>query len=347
MQVLLLDDSFAYDGYTPRHDAMGGPEKGLVYLAEALARRGHEVRAMNRCQGRRRIRGVDWQPLGDGAPVGRVDLAIALRHPRLLDAAPAGAARALWLATPGDVLAGDALAGGAPMGCEDARLARLVFMGAAHRTTWPHDDKRAIVIEPGVAPPYLDCQPPCGYWPPRAGVTLHPRAGLERLIALWCSRIAPLVAGAELHLFSGLLAAAAAGRVIDGAATSVFRRAEAAAGQGVVIRRPLPDADMAEAWRRARVHLHPGAARESYAMTLAESQAAGCPGVTRRGTAAAERVVDSRSGFLAGDDEAFANCAVLCLKEDIVYRGRAKDARDLQRGRSWDDAAADFEALAG
>ena len=339
MQVLLLDDSFAYDGYTPRHDAMSGPEKGLVYLAEALARRGHEVRAMNRCQGRRRIRGVAWQPLDDSAPPGRVDLAIALRHPRLLDAAPAGAARALWLAGPGDALAGDALAGR-----EDARL---VFMGAAHRATWPRDDERAVAIEPGVAPPYLACQPPCGYWPPRAGVTLHPRAGLERLIALWCGRIAPLVAGAELHLFSGLLAAAAGGRVVDGAAMPVFRRAEAAADQGVVIRRPLPDADMAEAWRRARVHLHPGAARESYAMTLAESQAAGCPGVTRRGGAAAERVVDSRSGFLAGDDEAFANCAVLCLKEDIVYRGRAKDARDLQRGRSWDDAAADFEALAG
>ncbi len=339
MQVLLLDDSFAYDGYTPRHDAMSGPEKGLVYLAEALARRGHEVRAMNRCLGRRHIRGVAWQPLDDGAPPGRVDLAIALRHPRLLDAAPAGAARALWLAAPGDSLAGDALAGG-----EDARL---VFMGAAHRATWPQDDRRAVVIEPGVAPPYLACQPPCGYWPPRAGVTLHPRAGLERLIALWCERIAPLVAGAELHLFSGLLAAAAAGRVIDGAAMPVFRRAEAAADRGVVIRRPLPDADMAEAWRRARVHLHPGAARESYAMTLAESQAAGCPGVTRRGGAAAERVVDSRSGFLAGDDEALANCAVLCLKEDIVYRGRAKDARDMQRGRSWDDAAADFEALAG
>lgn len=348
MQVLLLDDSFAYDGYTPRHDAMSGPEKGLVHLAEALVRRGHAVRVRNRCQGARRIRGVDWQPLEGDGPAGKgaiddgggADLAIALRHPRLLAPLRRAAARALWLATPGD-----ALAGGAAALADDADL-RLVFMGEAHRATWPADDRRAVTIEPGVAPPYLACEPPCGWWPPRAGATLHPRAGLERLIDLWCRRIEPLVAGAELHLFSSLLAAAAAGKSIDGPAMAVFRRAEAAAGQGVVVRRPLPDADMAEAWRRARVHLHPGTAREAYAMTLAESQAAGCPGVTRRGGAAAERVVDSRSGFLAMDDEAFANCAVLCLKEDIVYRGRARDARDLRRDRSWDDAAADFEALA-
>jgi hypothetical protein len=68
--------------------------------------------------------------------------------------------------------------------------------------------------------------------------------------------------------------------------------------------------------------------------------------VTRRQGAAQERVRDSRSGFLTPDDEAFANCSILCLKEDIVYRGRSKDAWDMQRDRSWDDAAAEFEALA-
>ncbi|MBT7613809.1 MAG: glycosyltransferase, partial [Rhodospirillaceae bacterium] len=95
-----------------------------------------------------------------------------------------------------------------------------------------------------------------------------------------------------------------------------------------------------------RVHLYPGSERESYAATLAESQAAGCPGVTRRQGAAQERIRDSRSGFLTPDEEAFANCSILCLKEDLVYRGRSKDARTMQRDRSWDDAAAEFEALA-
>ena len=118
-----------------------------------------------------------------------------------------------------------------------------------------------------------------------------------------------------------------------------------AAGHGVRLMRPLADHDMAEVYRHARVHLYPGAEREVYASTLAESQATGLPAVTRRLGAAEERIVDGRSGFLTPDDEAFVNCAVLCLKEDIVYRGRSRDAVQMQRGRSWDDAAAEVEAM--
>ena len=45
------------------------------------------------------------------------------------------------------------------------------------------------------------------------------------------------------------------------------------------------------------------------------------------------------------DDAAFANFAILCLKEECVYRDRSKDTADLQPDRSWDDAAAECEAL--
>jgi glycosyltransferase involved in cell wall biosynthesis len=341
MDILFLDDSFAYDSYSPRNDAMGGPEKGLVYLAETLAGRGHNVVVRNRCEREVTLRGVHWKPLDDD-PVANADLTIALRHPRLLDLAPAGGKRALWVTSPGGALTQGAAAEALAQHAD----ASLIFMGEAHRATWFEEDSRALIIQPGVAPAYLASDKPAGYWPPRAVVTTHPKLGMDWLLELWCRRIEPLIKGAQMHIFSGTLATAASGKIIADDITPIYRRAEAATDQGVIIRRPLPDAAMAEEYRHARAHLYPGFERETYAATLAESQAAGCPGVTRPQGAAQERVRDSRSGFLTPDDEAFANCSILCLKEDIVYRGRSKDAWDMQRDRSWDDAAPEFEALA-
>ena len=341
MRILFLDDSFAYDGYTPRNDPMSGPEKGLVHLAEALARRGHDVVVRNRCSRPLDLRGVSWRSLDGNGAGEQADLAVALREARLFDRAPAGAVRVLWLAERGEALA-RRLQTSTPFG-----EVNLVFMSDDHRTSWPANAPRASVIRPGIAPPYLHARDPLGYWPPRAISTVHPRGGLTWLLDLWCARIEPLVSGAELHVFSGALARAASGKLIEPDLAAVFRRAEAAAGQGVAVRRPMPDADMAEEFRRARVFLHPGSPHECYAAGLAEAQAAGCPGVAFRDGAAQERILDGRTGFLARDDDAFANCAVLCLKEDIVYRGRSRDARDLQRDRSWDDVAAEFEAFAG
>ncbi len=335
MKILFVDDSFAFDGYTPRNDAMGGVQKGLVYLAEALARRGHDVRVRNRCRHSLAFRGVRWQNLDEEAQDG-AELAVALRHPRLLEAAPAGAMRVLWVA---DCLDGPAQ-GTLPDGVDC-----FVFMGEHQRSTWQTGTERAATIPPGIAPAYLEAEPPAGFWPPRAVTTTHPRAGLRWLLDLWLEKIRPMIDGAELHIFSGLLARAAAGKTVDNDLRPLWRDVEAAAGSGVIVRRPLPDADMAREFRHARVHLHPGSVREAYAATLAESQAAGCPGVSFRQGASTERIRDSRSGFLVPDDAAFANCAVLCLKEDIVYRGRSRDAFQLQRDRSWDDAAAGFEAL--
>ena len=341
MKMLFLDDSFPYDSYTPRHDPMGGPEKGLLYLAEALASRGHEVVVRNRCERARDLHSVSWRPLDD-EKAEAADLTIVLRHPWLLDLAPADTVKTLWVTTPGGTLTQGSVAEAMARHND----AKLVFMGEAHRGTWTEDDSRALTIRPGVAPTFMADIKPAGWWPPRAITAVHPRAGLGWLLELWCRRIEPLIKGAELHVFSGILTHAASGKKIDEDLMPLFRFAEEAADQGVVIRRPLPDFDMANEYRHARVHLYPGSPREAFAATLAESQACGCPGVTRREGAAQERVRDSRSGFLTPDDEAFANCAILCLKEDIVYRGRSKDAWDMQRDRTWDDAAADFEALA-
>ena len=339
MDVVLVDDSFPFDGYTPRNDPLGGPEKALVHLAEALARRGHGVTVLNRCTQPVDVAGVAWRAI-DGEVRPRPDLLIAFRHGELLDTMAAGR-RLLWLATPASILRRENAA---------AALARhpdttLIFMGEAHRATWDGPDDRAKIVLPGIAPPYLRCGGPEGYWPSRAVVTTHPRMDLGWLLQLWTGKIEPLIKGSELHVYSGTLYAGSLERAMPAEFRPMLDFALRAADQGVHVMRPLADHAMADLYRHARVHLYPGAEREVYAATLAESQATGLPAVARRLGAAQERIVDGRTGFLTPDDEGFVNCAVLCLKEDIVYRGRSRDAVQMQRNRSWDDAAAEIEAM--
>ena len=51
------------DGYLVRHAPAGGTETALVYTAEALARRGHEVVVFCNCEAEVEVAGVRYQPI--------------------------------------------------------------------------------------------------------------------------------------------------------------------------------------------------------------------------------------------------------------------------------------------
>jgi len=59
----------------------------------------------------------------------------------------------------------------------------------------------------------------------------------------------------------------------------------------------------------------------------------------------AERVIDGRTGFVAGDDDAFADAAVRLLSDDDLWRRQSGAAAANQRGWGWNEAAALFEEL--
>ena len=101
---------------------------------------------------------------------------------------------------------------------------------------------------------------------------------------------------------------------------------------------------MAESPAQARVHLYPGHDDDVTAFTLMESQAAGLPAVVRPLGAAPERIVDGLSGWVAPDDDAFANLAIRLLSDDALRASRGAEARALWTGRDWDAAAAALEA---
>ena len=341
MDILLVDDSIPFDGYTPSSKPLGGVEKAFARLPVALKRRGHQVRVINRCANPIEAEDVPWQPW-DSTPPDRCDVLIAHRKPALLDFPVKAVKRILWLGGPAGALGKD----GAAEILARHGAAPIVFNGATHHVGCPINlANRAVTIEPGVRRLYREAEDMAPALPPRAIATVHPLHGLGWLLDLWETTLRPMAGNAELHVFSAALTRGLIGGEVAARIKPIFDRATALKGQGVVIQRPRADPAMAELYRQARVHLHPGHGDEVYCTTLAESQAVGLPAVTRRAAAASERIRDGESGFVVPDDEAFANCAMLLLGTDSVFEGRSEDARTYQRGRGWDDAAADFEVL--
>ena len=112
----------------------------------------------------------------------------------------------------------------------------------------------------------------------------------------------------------------------------------------------MPDSIMANVYGTAKLHLYPAIKMEMYGNTLAESQATGLPALVRTtdqsAGAIAERVCNGQSGYIAPDDPAFVNLVAEILAESSgIYRSLHKDALALQRQRSWQVVATEFEAL--
>jgi glycosyltransferase involved in cell wall biosynthesis len=99
LRVVVANRGLAFDGDTPRTRPLGGVESATAELAEALARRGHDVAVHNDRDGSVSVRGVAWKPLRD-LPW-RADLFIANRDHELLLKVPFARQRVLWMHNPG------------------------------------------------------------------------------------------------------------------------------------------------------------------------------------------------------------------------------------------------------
>lgn len=341
MRIIFVDDSFAFDGYSPASRALNGPEKAFALLPPALAMRGHGVEVFNRAEFPVNADGVVWHPWDDPRP-DSADALVAFRHPRLFETVPDAKRKILWM--PG-------LAAALDDSTARAMLAKhrpaIVFFAATQREAWANPlGLETHIVAPGLAPAYLEDEPMLPAIPPRALTTIHPQAGLDGIIRLWTRRVRPDVPGAELHIYSAILDRGRNGADIPQAVRAVLDLALAAAEQGVVLRRPEPDPQMAQAYRVARAHLYPGQRGEIYGFTLAESQAMGLPGIVRAANPALlGRIVDRQTGIIAADDEAIAAGTITLLSDNLAFERMSATSRTLHRGRSWAVAASEFEGL--
>jgi glycosyltransferase involved in cell wall biosynthesis len=336
-KVVMADDGIAFDGVMAEDGPLGGAETAFVALAEALALRGHDVMVRNRCRAALSYKDVRWAPLSDEIPQA-CDLYIGNRGHRVIGLVKKAARRLFWLHNP---------AGYLKKPRNVWRLARyrpvLITTGAYHSTTvpWWLPCAGCEEIPYGVLDRFRSAtprDPP----PPRAIFTSNPLRGLDWLLDLWVSRIAPALPEAELHIYSG--------RAVYGMADAprmeeVLARADSLARYGIRRFAPIGRKSLAEALRAARAMLYRGDPGETFCLALAEAQAMGVPIVVQPLGSAPERVIDGVTGQVATDDDAFFGAAVAALRDDLLWRKWHRAALTHQRGLSWDDVAVRFEAL--
>ena len=336
----MADDGIAFDGMTAAAGPLGGAETAFVALAEALAARGHQVMARSHCHAPLSHKGVGWAPLGDGVPEA-CDLYIGNRSHRVIGLVPRARRRVFWLHNPARYLKKPRMLW---------RLAwyrpTLVVTGRYHAGTVPAwVPRRGLEVIPyGVLDRFRHAgerEPP----PPRAIFTSNPLRGLDWLLDLWEARVAPLVPGAELHIYAG---PAVYRRVSSEAAArmeAVLARADALHPCGVRRHEPVGRDELAQVLAGARAMLYRGDPGETFCLALAEAQAMGVPAVVRPIGSVTERVIDGKTGRVAASDDDFAEAAVALLRDDDLWRRWHRGALALQRGLSWDEVAARYAAL--
>ncbi len=342
MRIHFIDDSVTFDPFMPATQPLGGAEKVLTGLPAALAGRGHDVTVINRCRYPVNIGGVRW-PGWDAPKPLETDVLVAWRKPSLLGAVRKVGKRLLWLAAPAAYIE---RASNQPLLKELAP--RLIFQGPIHRATWSgKPNLPAFTLPPAAREAYLEGIEPQPASPPRAIVTTHPAHGLDWLLELWIKQIRPAAPEAELWLYSALLDRGLQGAELPEEMRPLLAKVKEAGVHGLRVAAPMGDSDMAQSYRTARVHLYPGHAEDMACFSLVETQACGLPAVARPLGATRERIRDGQTGYIAPDDAAFANVAISLLSDDAVYQSLSRDAALLQRSRTYEVAAAEFEAALG
>ena len=337
----MTDDGIVFDGRVKDTRPLGGAETAFAELAEALAARGHRVRVWCRCEKPLTWNGVTWTPLGEDLPEA-ADLYIANRSNHLIGRCPRAGRRIFWIHNPAGYL-----------------LKRrylwpiwrhrpvIVFSGASHLSTYPGwaPDGGRVVIPYGLTPLFLGAAPRAEAPAPRALFLSNPLRSLDWLLDVWDQAIHPRLPAAELHIFAGIAIYGAAGAAKADRMTPILERAGAMAGSGVILRGPVPKAQLAEEMTRARIFLYRGDIGETFCNAVAEPQAMGLPGVVEDIACMKERVVDGETGFVVRGRTAFAEAALRLLGNDALWLRQHRAALAGQGRWTWDHAARAFEAL--
>ncbi len=347
-RIVMADDGIAFDGRSPERGPLGGAESAFVSVAEALVRRGHGVQAFSNCEAAIRHNGVEWHPIGAGTP-DDADLYIANRGDRLLTLVPRARNIAFWIHNPARYLLKVRY-----LWKLWRRQPAIVFIGTYHASTYPAwaPGGRRMTIPYGIDDRFrtvavLDTPPP-----PRAVFTSNPMRSLDWLIELWVTRVHQHVPKAELHIFSGPSTYGTAGAEKAGRMLPVLEFARRMAECGIVVREPVPKAQLAAELPGFRVFTYHGTEDETFCAAAGEAQAAGVPAVVCAIGSLPERVINRVTGFVVSagqerDEDEFATATIKLLTDDGLWSRLHAGALAKQRSRSWDDAAADFERLIG
>ena len=341
-RIVMADDGIVFDGRTLEERPLGGAETSFIEMANALAARGHEVLVCNKCETEVTHKGVTWRPIAKGIP-DSADLYIPNRGDKLLKACRGAAKVIFWIHNPAGYLLKWRYQWKLAW-----RRPTIVFSGASHASTYPSwgfAGGREIVLY-GLTDIFRHASPRDAAPPPKVLFTSNPMRSLDWLLDIWESRIAGTVPGAELHVFAGIATYGAAGAAKAGRMGPVLERAGRLADKGIILRGPVPKAQLVGELASARALLYRGDIGETFCSAVAEAQAMGLPVVLEDIACMKERVVEDRTGWAVAGADSFADKAVRILTDDALWLSMHRQCLELQNSWGWDQAAAEFERIA-
>jgi glycosyltransferase involved in cell wall biosynthesis len=324
-----LHRGVAFSGETMRNASIGGIESSLVQLAEALARRGHDVTVFNGVRESRREYGVNWRPLEEASQFTRGDIGIAVASPKAFKGT-SFRSHIFWLHNP--VKSSRIIRRGEVWPLLRTRPL-IVVLGPYHASRMPRwlPSQGTAIIYHGIHEDFFRPEPAFEAPPPRAIFTSQPYRGLDWLLDLWLE-VKRQVPAATFHVFApkNQQAAANAARcALDGISF------------GGSIARPA----LAREMRGVRVHLIPGHRDETYCLAAGEAIASGVPVVTLGIGSLSERVKDGQTGFVARNKDEFVARTAALLSDDKLWRAMHQACLADASLTSWDERAAEWESL--
>jgi glycosyltransferase involved in cell wall biosynthesis len=324
-----LHGGMPFSGETLRSQSMGGTESSVVQLAEALAKRGHDVCVFNAVATPRHEFGVEWRPLSQAPGYARGQTGIAVANPKLFNRLTFRS-HIFWLHNPlrswRQIRRGNV----GPLFRTRPHFVLLGEYHGAHVPRWFPSSGRTV-IHHGVHENFFRQAPASAPPPPRAIFTSQPYRGLDWVLSLW-PEIKRQVPGASLEIFAPK-------------AHQAEENAKKAVLDGVCFRGSIARPELVKELANARLQLIPGHRDETYCLAAAEAAAAGVPIVTLGAGSLRERVRDGKTGFIARSRAAFISGAVRLLSDDALWSAMhgACLADALLAG--WDARAEEWERL--
>jgi glycosyltransferase involved in cell wall biosynthesis len=333
--IVIADTTGRYDGRDLERRPLGGTESSVIHMARALARRGHRLTVLTNCEAPIEDHGVRWQPFSDPLPTS-CDLYVPAVHPKLLGLVPARRT-AIWCLWRVNNLK------------HHKQLPRMwrhrpipvlmsLFQARDYSPVLP-PRKPHIVIPLGLPHDVRGFAPLEAPPPPHCVFASNPTRNLRRLVELWGERILPQRPDARLRVFGSMHKVGDPWRELGGLLPPASERVKAS----IEFVSGATRQELIAAERSARAMLYLGHKTEAFCLALAEAQAVGLPCVVAPIAVLPERVIDNVTGFVRGDEAEFCERALALLNDDALWRSQHEAALRLQRGISWDEAAARFE----
>ena len=302
-----------------------------MYLAEAIAARGHAVRVYNNCPAPTTVRGVDyrrWEACKADAVLARPDVLVAIRDWRVIAANRFAPLQLFWTGDAADQPFVQGLDVAANRAAIDFAVLQSDWQESSFRARFGLAPWRCLRTRLGFAPDFGGAPSTDSPRARRLVYTSTPFRGLDLLLS-WFPAIREACPDAELRVCSSMRVYGV-GEQEDRA--QFGRLYDLGRQPGVTLLGSLPQPQLADELRQARVLAYPNHWPETFCIAAVEAQAAGCPVVTSTLGALPETVGDG-GVCIPGDPrrdpafrDRFISEVVSMLTDDVRWSAQSRAA---------------------